>query len=309
MSPPHTTLPLPRVHGRRPDVVRRWIGALATAILVLPTVSGAQRVVERHDFGGAEGRLIGFYAAALAYSPLGSAVSPTMAPVEFGVEISYVPRLDRAQRTAGFDKPEATNLAPAFPRPRISVAVPGGWRLEGSWIPPVPVFDTRATLGAIAVARPVTVRGVRVVPRLAVAAGRVTASITCTEALAEGSPADALYFGAVCHGRKSRDHFSPRQLSFDVVAARPSTGTGFTPYVGAGVRAERTRFDIGVIRDDGTRDQDHPILELRATRPYALAGARFLPRGRFGVTGELYYAPGSLVTGRAMAVLQLGERR
>ena len=70
-------------------------------------------------------------------------------------------------------------------------------------------------------------------------------------------------------------------------------------------RGERTRFDIGVIRDDGSRDLDNPILEVKTTRAYGTAGASWVGLPRTRLSGELFYAPGSVFTVRASAGVHL----
>lgn len=286
--------------------------AAAFLTLAAPLALGGQaREVDRYGVGSAEGRLLAFYSAALAFSPAGAAPEGTGARrtgrVEAGLELSYIPRLSAAQRSAGFDKPEATNLAPLVPRPRASLALGRGVVVDAGWLPPVRVFDVRAQLFSAAVSAPlVTAGGVVVSGRGSFTTGRVRGPITCSASLAQHPSRDLrLYFASVCYGRASDDHFMPRQLGGELLAAREAPWRGARPYAGAGLRAQRARFDIGVIRRDGTRDPDEPILELRGVRGYAFAGAsRPLARwARLG--GEVYYEPGSLLTVRMLAAVRL----
>jgi len=60
-----------------------------------------------------------------------------------------------------------------------------------------------------------------------------------------------------------------------------------------------------VIRDDGSRDLDNPILEVKTTRAYGTAGASWLALPRTRLSGELFYAPGSVFTVRAFAGVHL----
>ena len=297
----------------------------------LPSALAAQRVVERHPWNDADGRLMGYYSAALAFSP---AASPEPAPrayaLRLGLELSLIPPLSEENRTGGFAKTESTNLAPVLPRPRASLTLPGGVVAEGSWVPPVHLFAVTANLGALALSR--TIGGVgplSLTPRLALSAGTVTGAVTCNHDLFDRGGGDSLYFEKVCHGRESRDQFRPRAASLELTAApRASGGTWWggrlRPYVGAGVRAERTRFDVGVRGYDGSLDPSYPSVELRVTRGYGFAGATWLAGGSVdGATGrgsawrdalrlramrfsaELFYAPGSLVTVRTQGSLPL----
>ena len=284
------------------------VAAIAGYATLWPGAASAQeRVVERHRWGSDEGRLMGYYSAALAFSPVAAPRVRAPWSAEAGVELSLIPPLSEAQRSGNFQKTENTNLAPVLPRPRALLAVPGGVTVEVSWVPPVEAFGVTANLVSVALARPVGAwGGVTLTPRLATAGGRVTGPITCNQELERNGGGDALYYTYVCHERESADRFEPRALSGELVASRaPASSTAragaLIPYAGAGVRAERTRFDVGVRNADGSRDPAHPILELRLARGYGFVGATWLGLARAALSGELFYAPGSLVTARVQA--------
>ena len=293
------------------------IVCLAVALGTATTASrvGAQgRELKRYGAGAPEAKLMLYYSSTIAFSPLGApAVAPggvadavASARLEGAIEVSYLPRLSAAQRTTLSDKPEATNLAPMFARPRISMRLPGGFGTEVSWIPPVRVFDVKPNIVAGAMTRTFgSATGVRIVPRVSFLTGRVEGPITCNrETASSGGVALATYYAFVCYGRNSRDHFEPRHLSGELLVARAFSQGRFEPYLSAGARGERTRFDIGVIRNDGSRDPDNPVLEVKATRAYGTAGASWIATRRSRLAAELYYAPGSAVTVRALAGLR-----
>jgi hypothetical protein len=274
--------------------------ALAAASLFgapLGVLAGQERVVERHPFSDPEGRLLAFYSAAMAFSPAG--IAPDDSRLSFALEVSHVPYLDRAQRRPSIDKPESTNLAPFFPRPRVSVRL-GSWRAEASWIPPMRVFDVEANLASVAIVGPAArVGGIRLAPRAWGTIGRVKGAMTCSTSQMVGKGPDLeLYYATVCHGRESEDWFDPRMLGGEVVASRSLGGGGRHVYAVLGARLDRTRFDIGVLTFEGIRDPDHPILQLRAFRPHTAIGGSWRVRRGVYAGGELFYAPGSLLTGR-----------
>ena len=297
--------------GLRPAVPTRR-GLLTGASLALSIALGAplgaqERVEQRHDFDTAEGRLLGFYAASLLFTPL-SVVGPTSpARLAAGVELGYVPRLGARQRETGTDKPQNTNLAPVFPRPRVAVGLGGGAVLEASWLPPVKVFGVRANLVNAALSAPLGAgRGVGLRGRVAAPWGRVEGAITCSEDIAEDGSADLqLYYAVICNGRDSEDRFEPRHVAGELVAtglrARPFAGGTWVPWGALGVRVERTRFDIGVRREDGSREPDHPILVLRGTRAHGSVGLAWAGPRDLALAAEAFYAPGSLVTARVYA--------
>jgi hypothetical protein len=288
--------------------------AVLTMLAVLASTSvsrlGAQaRDHERHGFDTSQGRLLGFYSAALAFTSGGPALEARPGAIELGLEATYVPYLTRDQRSAGSDKPQSSNLAPALPRPRLAVALPGRLRAEASWIPPLRVFDAQANLLSLAVSRPIgDMSRIMLVPRLAFTTGRIEGAITCNADLSRGSIDHQVYYANVCHGRESEDHFEPRHLSAELLASRAMLAGRVVPYASLGVRHERVRFDIGVINTNGTRDLDHPVLEMEATRPFALIGAQWRPSGRFATGTELFVAPGSLITARVLATIRLRGR-
>jgi len=260
-----------------------------------------------------------YYSSTVAFSPLGvpfgadrpaaPAVASDRAPsrIEAALELSYLPPLSSEQRTVGTDKPESTNLAPVFVRPRVGARLPGGLGLELSWIPPLRVFDVKANLLGGALSRSFsTSLGVDLVPRASFLTGRVEGPITCnSETATSGSASLATYFTYVCYGNDSEDFFEPRHVSGEILVSRTSANRRWQPYASAGARWERTRFDIGVIRDDGSRDPDEPILEVKATRGYGTIGASWFGVRRTRLATELYYAPGSALTVRALAGVHL----
>jgi hypothetical protein len=251
---------------------------------------------------------MGFYAAALAVTAVGTGSGEGAAwDVSAGLELSYIPRLSRRQRTGGFDKPESSNLSPVLPRPRLTLITPARVRIEASWLPPIEVFDARANLYSIALSRAIANRGAFFfTPRLAASGGRARGAITCNDALRRGTPSEQVYYGAVCHARESDDYFEPRQLSAELIISHRG-GARYVPFATAGVRRDDVRFDIGVQRRDGGRDLDHPVLLMRATRPFVAAGLAWEGAVMGGI--EMFYAPGSLVTARARVDIPLRRSR
>ena len=267
-------------------------------LLLLPRAGQSQsREVQRHEYDDPEGRLMAFYGAALAVSAVGTGGADAPWTVGAGLELSLIPRLSRAQRTAGFDKPESSNLSPVLPRARLSVSTPGRLRFEGAWLPPIEVFDAKANLYALSVSRSIDApHDFVLAPRLTIASGRARGAITCSEALRGGTPSEQVYYGAVCHARESNDYFEPDQLSAEVIVSR-RLRPGIAPFIALGLRRDETRFDIGVLRSDGSRDPDHPVLVMRSVRPFLSGGAAWRA-GRASAGAEVYYAPGSLLTAR-----------
>ncbi|HEX6942680.1 MAG TPA: hypothetical protein VF128_07110 [Gemmatimonadaceae bacterium] len=282
---------------RRRYITSRVCGFTVAALLAAGDVAAQERVLERHGFSDPEGRLLAFYSASMAFSPAGIGWDDSR--LSFALEVSHVPYLDKAQRRPSIDKPESTNLAPFFPRPRLSLGV-GAWRVEASWIPPMRVFDVEANLGSLAISGPAVKLGAfRLSPRAWGTIGRVRGAMTCSsqEMVGHGSDLE-LYYATVCHGRESDDWFEPRMAAGEAVLSRSLGTGGSSMYAMLGARADRTRFNIGVLTFEGQRDPDHPILQLSTFRPHGAVGGSWRVRRGVYAGGELFYAPGSLLTGR-----------
>jgi hypothetical protein len=263
------------------------------------------RLVEQHRWQDPEGRLMAYYSAALAFSPVGA---PRIAPpwgASFGLELSYIPALSEAQRSGGFSKTESTNLVPVMPRPRLSLTLPAGIAVEGSWVPPVRVFGVTANLFSAAITRPFAVRSFVLTPRIAGTTGTVKGPITCNEDLEARGGGDAIFYTHVCHGLESDDRFEPDAISGELVASRSIRGGSVSPYAGVGIRSERTTFDVGVRFSDGSLDPNHPILKQDLTRGYGFLGATWAGPRRSALSAEMFYAPGSLLTARMQASIRL----
>jgi hypothetical protein len=284
---------------------RARLAAFALLAALSPAAAAAQgRTTETRSFQEGQGRLMAFYSAALTFSPVGAPRRIGPGRIGAALELGYIPQLSEEQRRVG-DKPEATNLAPVLPRPRLYVGLPAGMMLEASWLPPVRVFDVKPNVVSLALQGPsAATRAVRVTPRLAFTAGTIEGAITCSEDLEDGGADLQEYYALVCYDRASEDHFEPRHVLGEVIGSLTAPRAGLVPYAGVGVRYDRTRLDIRVMKpvsgDRREPDPDQPILELRTTRPYLVAGASLARAGRLGGAGELFYAPGSLFTVRLL---------
>lgn len=291
------------------SLVPSFVISLVAALT--PTSLVAQgRSVTTHAASDPEGRLIAYYSSAMLFSSLGAHAPAARWSV--ALEGTWIPALSESERRPGIDKPETTNLAPLLPRPRLVLRTRFA-TLEGSWIPPVRVGDARADLRAVAISRTVARwRGLHVIPRVSVVAGRVRGAITCNaETAAAGGRDLATYYAAVCHGRDSDDWFEPRIAAGEVVVDRPwraARPDGRRLWLAVGGRVDRSRFDIGVRHADGARDQDHPVLRLHDARPHLAAGIRAPIARRTDGALEWFYAPGSMATLRAMVTVRPGTR-
>ena len=283
------------------------VRAMMCGAVLLPAMAGAQTITEKHSWSDPEGRIMGYYSAALAFTSI-SAPRAGARGLEAALELTYLPPLSEAQRSGGFSKTESTNLMPVVPRPRIAYGLPWDTRFEASYVPPLKVFGVRASLLSVALSHPMLQTGrVNLTARIAGSSSRVVGPITCNKAI-EDEPGGRVFFSKVCHGRESEDAFHAPALSLEVLGTRSVTGP-FLPYAGLGVRSEHDKFKVGVKRFNGSPDPDHPTLEMSVTRPYGMLGATWMRSPRTSLSGELFYAPGSLLTIRLLGAMHMGGAR
>lgn len=283
----------------------RFSCSVVALLLLSSLASGQSRIIERHKWSDAEGRLMGYYSAGLAFTSIGAPRSGQKG-WEAGLELSYLPPLSHEQRSGGFSKTESTNLTPVLPRPRVAVTLPWDTRIEASYVPPIPAFGVTASLLSIALSHPVLAReSVRLVARVSGSSSMVKGAITCNESIREEGPGERLYFAKVCHGYESEDEFHAPAIAAEVLGTARAFGA-FLPYAGIGVRNEHDKFNVGVKDFRGDPDRNHPILEMSVTRPYGMLGATWVRSVRSSLGGELFYAPGSLVTIRLLGALHFG---
>src|SRR5215213_11993351 len=134
-----------------------------------------------------EAQLFAALGVPLAYS---TAEAPTTLPpgrVRLGLEGTYLPDIDETTRTATQCRPgkgpEHTDLLFAFPRPRATIGLPAGLRLEASWIPPVRLNGVQSNLVGVSLARgfPLGAAATALTLRAHGSFGRIRAAITCPE--------------------------------------------------------------------------------------------------------------------------------
>lgn len=244
---------------------------------------------------------MGYYSAALAFTPIGA---PRAQPGwEAGLELSWLPPLSEEQRSGGFAKTESTNLMPVLPRPRVAATLPWGTRVEASYVPPVKAFGVKASLLSVALSHPVLERDAfRLTARVSGSSSKVVGAITCNDDIIDDGAGERLFFARVCHGRESEDQFHAPALGAELLASGRARGS-VTPYAGLGVRTEQDRFIVGVKTFGGTEDPNHPVLEMNVTRPYGMVGATWAQSARYSLGGEMFYAPGSVLTVRFLGAM------
>jgi hypothetical protein len=280
--------------------------ALLLLALAAATARAQTRTIETHPISDPEGSLMGYYSALVIFAPDG-APSPARAwTIDLTANLGYVPPLSYDQRTAGRDKPEATNLTTVFGYPKITLWLPEDIALEAAYTPGIDVNGATPSIYAFAGEMWVgSVKGIAIIPRVTYTGGYVEGPITCNKSLAtSGDLSFQVYWANVCHGMESADRFEPNQWTLELNGTGELAHGTLLAFANIGVVQYRTTFDVRVQTGSGT-DTDHPILKMNSTEGYGTLGGTWIvsPVVRFG--GSLFWAPGSVFTGRLSATLRL----
>ena len=284
----------------------RW---LCLVLLLLASRANAQRTIETHPISDPEGALMGYYSALMIFAPDG-APSPARAwAVDITGNLGYVPPLSYDQRTAGRDKPESTNLTTVFGYLKATLWLPYHIGIEAAYTPPVDLNGATPSIYSFAgEVLATTAKGWQIVPRVTYTGGYVEGPITCNRSLAtSGNPDWVYYWNVICNARESADRFEPNQWTLEANATGSLAGGKVLPFVNIGVVQYNSTFDIRVQTGSGI-DTDHPILKMSATKGYGSAGASWVLSPIFRLGGSLFWAPGSVFTGRVSATLRLNDK-
>lgn len=278
--------------------MRRW---LAMAVLVAAFAAQRAGAQCRPPTNSNEAKLLAFYEDPLVFS---LATQPEIVPagtVRIGAEVSPIPTPDPSiERTSVCftSKTEHTRLAPVFARPRIAVALPAGFVVEASYLPPVTIADAQPNMGSLALSYtrtlPVRAAGAPVLftVRGNTTFGRVRGPITCSaSALQQSDP------NQPCYGQTpSRDTFKPNMFGAEGAVGTTVHNGVVGLYAGGGVMWLRPRFQVGFTDGQGLTDNTRILVNL--TRASAFGGVTWhLPRA-FDVSAQLYAVPADVVTWR-----------
>ena len=243
-----------------------------------------------------EAQLFAAFSVPLAYSLAEAPGALPPGAVRIGLEATYLPGIDEEIRTPTICRPgkgpENTDLLFAFPRPRAAVGLPGGLRLEASWVPPLRVNHLKANLLGLSLERglPLGERGALLVVRVHAVFGLIQAPITCDDdALAD--PTSECF-----QGTRSDDRYHPNIFGAEAAFGWKLGDGRVRPFLGGGVNLLHPRFQVNFTNQFG--QLDNRKVEVDLTRGALFGGATWTPSPALALTGQLYAAPGDAVTGR-----------
>jgi hypothetical protein len=222
-----------------------------------------------------EAKLLAFYSAPIAFSPASAPEHPDVWTLRIGGEGGPIPDPDSAiqQSSACFTKKsENTGLSPFFGRPRLTLTLPAGFALEGSWLPPIKIADAEPNLASGAVSWTKRIRmaptgnATDVMLRLHGTYGRVRGPITCPSKSLQMNDPDKPCYGT----NPSSDTFKPNMFGVEGVISTAAWDGRIAFYGGAGGNFLRPRFQVGFT--DALGNVDHTLIIVDLTRLAMFAG-------------------------------------
>jgi hypothetical protein len=269
------------------------------AVMVLSAVSQGQCRVGKETN---EAKLLAYYAVPLAFSPSGLLERMRPGSVRAAFELTYIPKpADELRHTSICFKPKRENsqLSPVVPRPRLAVGLPGGFFVEGAYLPPITVADATPNMASVAVG---VVRrlgsAIGLALRVHTTFGNVKGPITCPNDALQLSDPDAACYGTA----KSRDTYRPNILGVEAALTWITQGR-FAGYAGAGYARLQPRFQVGFQPSNAPFDSTRVVVNL--TRVSVMLGGRLRYSRALDVTGEVYSVPKDMTTVRLGAALHI----
>lgn len=290
-----------RLQHPRAGIVLRSLLSCAAGLLTfaIPGTDAAGQGVCRPPRNSNEAKLLAFFAAPISFSTGGIIEGLSPGQVRLGVEASYVPSPSRSIQQPDFchsKKTENTNLSPVFPRPRVAIGLPGGFLLEGSYLPPIEVADAEPNLGSVALSKPLSLTGspdrgrVSLLVRAHATFGRVRGSITCPKKYLQQQDLNLACYGDT----ESSDTYHPNMFGAEAALAREGAGGRWGAYGSAGANWLRPRFQVGFQYRDGLFDDTK--IRVNLTRATLGAGAWYRVASAAALVGELYSVPADATT-------------
>src|SRR5262249_26224790 len=148
-----------------------------------------------------------------------------------------------------------TKLAPVFGRPRLTLGLPAGFVVEGSYLPSVSVAAAQASLASLALSRsqelPIGAIPLDLQLRAHGTMGRIRGAITCPRGSLQLDDA-----AAPCYGRDpSRDTFQPNAFGVEAALGVGRANDRFAAYVGGGTSWLQPQFRAGFTDAQGNVDR------------------------------------------------------
>lgn len=251
-----------------------------------------------------EAKLLAFYAAPVAFSvdAAPERVAPWSVRVSFEVEPVPTPNAAITQTHFCFEnKGENTRLSPVFARPRVTIGLPAGLVFEGSYVPPIHIYDAEPNLGSFALSRvtPLAAKpwggALSLMLRAHGTVGEVRGPITCPRS---GLQTDD--DGDPCFGTApSKDTYHPYMVGGEGAFTLSTRDRRWAFYAGGGVNFLKPRFQTGFTDGNGVTDSTRIVLNL--TRASVFGGVTAHVTHAFELSAQVYSQPADVTTVRFSA--------
>jgi hypothetical protein len=272
---------------------RRFLVVLA----ILAEAAVPARAAVPVDEDSNEAQIMGFYASAIAFTPLGR---PGGGVLEAGIDLGYLPSLSKEDRETTFagSKVENTNFTHVLPRARGRWTPTDGWLVEAGIFPDVQARGVTAEQYAVAVSA--RIFGTEKVRSYWLRGHYLTADIagpiTCSEDAVEDPTNRVCYLG-----QPSEDHFRPTTYGLEFVAdGMPMIDAGLRWYASGGWERQALDFQTHFVNGFGRLDDQELI--ARVDRFTIVGGLTWASSPGLVFALEASYVP------EALATMRLGIR-
>jgi hypothetical protein len=277
--------------------------ATTLAIIVLgcaaarPALAAECRVPKNSN----EARLLGFYSAPISFSPASAPEHAEPWTIRLGAEGGLIPDPDTAIQRSGAcftKKSENTKLSPVFGRPRVTLTLPAGFALEGSYLPPIKINDAEPNLGSAAVSwsrrlkMASTGNSTDIMFRLHGTAGHVRGPITCPEKALQQTDVTRPCFGT----KPSVDTFKPTMAGIEGILSTAAWDGRVAFYAGGGENFLRPRFQVGFT--DGLGSVDSTLIVVDLNRITMFGGVTAEMTSALDLSAQVYDVRGDGITFR-----------
>jgi hypothetical protein len=287
-----------RIRWRSVSVGAGLAAAIGTAC---PLIAAAQC---RPPANSNVAKLMAFYELPIIYATPDAPVVQPLGKVDLTFELVGVPTPPASIEQSDYcyvAKQEGSHLAPVLPRLRVSVGLPAGFVIEGSYVPPITVDRATPNLGSVSLAWDHLLSGptaahagpaITLELRTHGTTGSITGAITCpASSLQQTEP------GQPCYGTMpSKDTYYPNSLGGEVAVGIASGR--FAGFAGTGYTWLAPNFRVGFT--DLTGYTDRTLVEVDVGRVPVFGGVSFRVIQPLDVAAEVYSNPVDATTWRAV---------
>jgi hypothetical protein len=274
---------------------------LSSTLAVLASALAAQAVRAQcvPPANSNEAKLLAFYEAPIIFAPADGPMLLKPLHVALTGEVTGIPTPSASLQHTDFcyvAKQEGTHLSPVLPRLRVTLGLPLGFALEGSWEPSITIDNATPDFGSIA-----ALWTGQVYPNLLVSVrGHGTIGITQGPITCPKSALQLTDVNEPCYGTKpSYDTFSPRSAGMDGSVGYTVPHTPVQVYGGAGYTWLSPNFRVGFT--SGLGATDHTLVEIDLRRASVFGGVDVSLLKSFDVGAQVYSQPADVTTWRLSA--------